>query len=85
MMSRAVKTKKRDQTRLLIQKVDEALKQYGTEIISVDYNEFTQNMDINQCHGSWSSVIFANVISAQDVDMKILLPALGKRSVGYCI
>ena len=77
--------RKKEQTKLLIQKVDEALKKYGTDIISVDYNELTQRIDISQCHGSWSSVIFDGVIAAQDLDMRILLPALGKRSVGYCI
>lgn len=76
---------KREATEFLITKVDEALRVYGTDIVSVDYNEETQMVDINQCHGAWSDVIFKNVIPVTKLDMRVLLPALGRRSVGYCI
>lgn len=74
-----------EKTRYLIKTLDEVLQRYGNGIVSVDYNEITGKIDINQCHGSWSDVIVSGVISNKEVDMRVLLPALGKRHVGYCI
>lgn len=73
-----------DETKLLINAVDEALGLYGRDVISVDRNEITGKFDINQCHGSWSDVIAKDIVDSDDVDIAALVAAINERGVGYC-
>lgn len=68
----------------VVKAVDEALKNYGTDVVSVDYNEETDMIDINECHSSWSDVIAEAVAYRDNVDLNELVAELDKRGVGHC-
>lgn len=71
-------------TKMLLEKVDTAVEKYGADVVSVDYNELTGMVDVNQCHHNFSDVIFPGVIRAKDVDFAFMVKELNARNVGYC-
>lgn len=71
-------------TQKVINALDEALLNYGTDVVSVDRNEETGMMDINQCHSSWSDVITSKIADSDDIDFEELEKACDERHVGHC-
>jgi len=68
---------------IVINKVKEALEQYGSDVVDVVWNENTGYIDIMQCHGSWSDVIFADVVPSDNIDKASLEMELNALGVGY--
>ena len=74
-----------DKTDAVIEKVKIALDMRGKEVISVDYNEETGMIDINECHRNWSDCVFGDIASVDDIDKNRLIRELGKLGVGSCL
>lgn len=72
-------------TESLIHKVDEALRSYGRDCISVDYNELTGMIDINLCTGRFSDVIIPSAVRYADINRQFLVQELDRLGVGYCL
>lgn len=63
--------------------VDEALKQYGINVLSVDLND--DNMiDINICGQHWSDSFMNNVAHYEKCNIVELEKELDNRNVGHC-
>lgn len=62
--------------------VDEALKRYGTDILSVDLNDGM--IDINICTRHSSHSYLSAVARFKKCDIKKLEEELDKRNVGHC-
>lgn len=73
-----------DDTWTVIEATREALVCYGSDIVSVDRNELSGMIDINECHHSWSDCIQSNVADADNVNFELLESELNKLHVGHC-
>lgn len=69
---------------LVTNALDECLQMYGTDVLSVDYDELSGMIVINHCTRHDSFCIKDNIVDADLVDLKILRPMIDRRHVGYC-
>jgi hypothetical protein len=63
---------------------DEALSQYGADMVSVDLNTENGGVDINLCTRHWSDCYKADVARYDRLNVKELEKELDKRNVGHC-
>lgn len=65
--------------------IDEALKEYGSDILSVDRDsEDGKMIHVNLCGGNWSDAYMLNVAHFNKCNIKELEKELDKRHVGHC-
>lgn len=72
------------ENRKVLTVVDEALRKYGTDVLSVDLNDVNGMIDVNICTRHWSDSYMSSVARFDMCDKKALEKELDKRNVGHC-
>ena len=68
----------------VIKVVDEAMYKHDIDVLSVDYNEETGMIDINECHHAWSAPVVMGITYAKTTDLNYLVHMLDIRGIGHC-
>ena len=67
----------------ILEAVDDALCEHGSDFINVVYNEETEKLDVMYCSDNNSFAIEVGVVYLDDIDVDDLLQELNERNVGY--